>query len=273
MAERRLTDAALERALADLGAHIAYPRTPELSTTVRARIAAGRQRRWPAWDAYRPWPRVAGALAAGLLALAVAVLAISSEARGAVADRLGLGGVRFFAAPESPSPAPAVSPPVPGPRLLGGMSVTLAEARGRAGFALRLPSLPGLGEPDEVYFNSAVPGGAVSLVYAPRPGLPEAPGTGIGLLITQFRGDYGPFLQKGLVAGGLLRPVTVGGAQGYWIEGAPHVLLFRDTAGEVHEERSRLAGNTLLWERDGVTFRLETAAGLDDALRIAESLR
>jgi hypothetical protein len=32
-------------------------------------------------------------------------------------------------------------------------------------------------------------------------------------------------------------------------------------------------GNTLIWEDGGTTYRLETDAPLDEALRIAESLR
>ena len=33
--------------------------------------------------------------------------------------------------------------------------------------------------------------------------------------------------------------------------------------------KPRLAGNTVLWVRDGVTYRLETALGVKAALRLA----
>jgi hypothetical protein len=70
-----------------------------------------------------------------------------------------------------------------------------------------------------------------------------------------------------------MQMVAVGGAGGYWIEGAPHVLILRDYAGDDRRHPSRLAGNTLLWERDGVTYRLESALSRDEAIRIAESMR
>jgi len=35
----------------------------------------------------------------------------------------------------------------------------------------------------------------------------------------------------------------------------------------------RLVGNTLLWVQEGRTLRIEGAAELDDALRIAKSMR
>ena len=38
-------------------------------------------------------------------------------------------------------------------------------------------------------------------------------------------------------------------------------------------KNARLAGNTLLWERDGITYRLEAALARDDAIAVAVSLR
>jgi hypothetical protein len=38
-------------------------------------------------------------------------------------------------------------------------------------------------------------------------------------------------------------------------------------------ERYLLEGGTLVWEADGVTYRLETRLTLEEAIRIAESLR
>jgi hypothetical protein len=273
MVERWPPDA-IEPALVDLGRRLAFPPTPDLATRARSRIEARRPRPRTLGALLPPWPRLAAAVAAALV-LVAALLGLSSSAREAVADLLGLTGVRFFAVPEGSAPAPPPAPTTAASAglALGGMPVPLDEARRRAGFPLRLPSLPGIGAPDEVYLSTTVPGGVLTLVYHPRPGLPPARDTGIGLLITQFRGEYEPFLQKGLPAGASVQPVVIGGARGFWIEGTPHVLVFRDTAGVVREERSRLAGNTLLWEREGVTFRLESALDRDAAIRVAESLR
>ena len=36
--------------------------------------------------------------------------------------------------------------------------------------------------------------------------------------------------------------------------------------------RRLVEGNVLLWEQDGVTYRLETELPLDEAIKVAESL-
>ncbi|MGH2599854.1 MAG: hypothetical protein ACRDJ9_10760, partial [Dehalococcoidia bacterium] len=130
-----------------------------------------------------------------------------------------------------------------------------------------------LGDPDAIYIGTSPSSQEVWLAYAPQPGLPEVQETGVGLLVAEFRGTFLPFLGKGLPPGSVLEVVMVGGEPAYWVTGEPHVLLYRDRTGAVHEERSRLAGNTLLWERDGVTYRLESALERDAAVRIAESIR
>jgi len=284
MAERRetLDGAALERALSALGAEIAYPAAPRLQARVVARIAAGPPRRRVLPPRLQPWQWAAAAAVAALL-LATVVLGVAPGARKAVADRFGLEGVRFFAVPERPAAEPATATPARtesgqpmpavGAALFQGRPVTLDEARGRVGFPIRLPNAGGLEGPDAVYAGTSPSSQEVWLAYAPRPGLPEVRETGVGLLIAEFRGTFLPFLGKGLSQGSILEVVTVHGGPAYWVTGEPHVLLYRDRSGTVHEERSRLAGNTLLWERDGVTYRLESALGRDEAIRIAESIR
>jgi hypothetical protein len=69
-----------------------------------------------------------------------------------------------------------------------------------------------------------------------------------------------------------VRAVEVGGILGLWIDGAPHVITFEDAAGDIHEEETRLAGNVLMWERAGVTHRIETTLPREEALALAESL-
>jgi hypothetical protein len=129
-----------------------------------------------------------------------------------------------------------------------------------------------LGEPDAVYVSNA---NQVSLVYASRSAVPSSPQSpGVGVLLTQFRAVLEePLIQKGLPPGTRVEEVRVGTSRGYWISGAPHSFIYRDVGGSMREDRSRLAGNTLLWARDGVTLRLESALDRDEAIRIAESLR
>ncbi len=222
----------LERALADLGAHLEYPATPDLAAAVAARLR---------------------------------------EAPG-----------------EAPAAAPAGQPAAPGrrarsrladllrPRLdLGlGERVTLAEARRRVGFPVLVPTAAGFRRPDAVFVNQRLPvGGRVDLVYRARPGLPASPFTDAGLLVTQFRGQLTADFIKKVVGMGVVEEVTVAGEPGYWFSGEPHFFSYRDAAGGITDERTRLAGNTLVWQRGEQTLRLEGQLSKEEALRIAASMR
>ncbi|HEY3110272.1 MAG TPA: hypothetical protein VGL23_16045, partial [Chloroflexota bacterium] len=203
-----------------------------------------------------------------LLALLAALLAGSAEVRSAIADRLGLRGVQIGHLPFVPAPTPTLVPLPVGDRLGLGERLSLEAAGARFGAPIALPA--GLGEPDEVYLREPPAGGMVSLIYRPRPGLPAAGSTGVGLLISQFRGALTPeFLGKGLGPGSRVEQVA---ARTLWIEGQPHLFFYRDRGGQVRDESVRLAGNVLLWERGDLTLRLESALERDEALRIAASL-
>jgi RNA polymerase sigma-70 factor (ECF subfamily) len=216
-------------------------------------------------------------LAALLLALAGGALALFPAARSAIAQRLGLRGVSIThvpALPEVPD-APAAPAAQPLGRRLGlGEPVTLQSARARLAFAPLLPAPSDLGEPDEVYASTEIPGGRLTLLYKSRPALPEAGTAGVGLLVTELRGtvNAGVVLAKQLGPSTRLEEVAVNGRRGYWIEGQPHVVLFRDANGVVRDETLRLAGNTLLWEQDELTLRIELAGRKEEALRIAASM-
>jgi hypothetical protein len=281
----------LEQALADLGRHVEYPRTPDVAARVRRQLAEQPTRRRPFWESwFQSQRRLAFALVA-LIALAGAALAISPEARTAVAERLGLRGVLIREVPSLPTSLPAASPaatpstplgvsaspvvptvtPSAGTRLSLGQLLTLDEARARVAFQVQLPAA--LGPPDEVYLLDIPPGGQVALVYYPRPDLPQARTTGVGLLLTAFQGTVssGAF-GKGIPPGTRLDEVRVNGGPGYWIEGDPHVFFYIDSRGQSRTETIRLAGNVLLWEQGQLTLRLESALSKDATLAIAASV-
>jgi hypothetical protein len=67
--------------------------------------------------------------------------------------------------------------------------------------------------------------------------------------------------------------VQVAGRPGYWFSGEPHFFTFQDRAGEVTDESTRLAGNTLVWQAGAQTLRLEGQLPRQEALRIAGSMR
>jgi hypothetical protein len=60
--------------------------------------------------------------------------------------------------------------------------------------------------------------------------------------------------------------VRVNGVRGYFIAGQ-HTVNLPD------ELRPRLAGNTVVWLHDAVTYRLETKLGLEAAVRLANTVR
>ena len=243
----------LELQLLALREDVAWPPTPDLATVVQARVAREPQRRRrgagrPAWLA----PAVA-AVVVLLLALG-AVLAASPSVRATVRDWLGIGSVRIARVQRLPD----ISPP---PKLELGRRASSAAADRYLGSPIA--TVRALGAPDAIYLGDTSPA-RVSLVYAARPGLP--PGTaGVGALLDQIQGDALIYVEK-LVAGNV--PITrlrVNGAPGYFIGGAHSVNL-------PDELRPRLAGNTLVWVRDAVTYRLETKLGRAAALRLARAV-
>ena len=270
----------LEGALRDLGANLAWPDPPDLVAGVRRGLEAppdlaGRVRSRieplaPRKTGRQGWRAAAVAAAALLL---VGIVALPGPRR-AVADLLGLGGVRVTRVP-GPLPSPTRPPSPLGETLALGERVTLAQARADLARPVPTPRLPGYQRPDAVWLDKAIPGGAVSLVYRPRPGLPPSGPTGVGLVLTSFPGqvEEEALLKKMASPGTRIQEVRVGDGPGLWIEGEPHFLIYRAPDGSFREERGRLAANTLLWERDGLTYRLEAEVDQAQALRIARSLR
>jgi len=244
----------LERDLRELGPALSFPPTPDLAPGVRQRLAAARPRR-----AF-PLRRALVLGVAVLVVAAGAVLAVP-QARTAVLEWLGLRGVTI----ERVETAPAATTDLQDAALQLGEPVTLGEARRRARYPVAIPEA--LGEPDAVYFHPRAPGGEVSFVYRDEEGRVEA-------LVSQFRaGLDDDFIYKSANPETKVEPVSVDGARAWWLEGAPHEVLYVDESGEPIFEETRLAANTLLWERGEATLRLEGDFTKEEALRIAESVR
>lgn len=284
------TDRDLERALRAVSRAIVYPPTPDLTATVRGRIATRPARRPPATRR-----RLAFALLTLLLLLGAALAALAPT-RAGIARRLGLENLHILQVTAVPPPTPLSRPPTATPttadtptgvlsaptaiatpttsplRTLLGTPTTLAAAQAQSSFPIRVPVAPGFAAPDDVYRDPSA-GGRVSLLYTARPGLPALPGTDIGLLIQQFRGGISAgIFQKGVPATARIEPVAVDGVQGYWIEGGLRALAYTDASGNGRYEETRFAGNTLIWERDGIVYRLESNLPMEEAVRIATAL-
>jgi hypothetical protein len=258
-----VTHAELERELRALAADAPFPPTPDLATAVTAGLAAAppaparAARRAPRW-ALAPlrWPLAAQA-AVALLASFVALMALSPGVRSAVLEALGLRGARIERREPSPQARAA------GMRLDLGDPTTLAAARDRAPFHVVVPDDPG--QPDGVFFDAAAPaGGQVAFVWT-RPG--RRP-----LLLTQIAALPEPVVGKAAGAGTRVEELDIDGEPGFWLSGAPHEFAFITPHHEFRTQRLRLAGDTLIWNRDGVLLRLEGADSKARALQIAHSV-
>lgn len=239
-------DVDLERVLRDLAPRIAYPPTPDLAgrvTEAVAHVSARQQRRMFGW---RPFGRALPAALVGLVLVAGA----------AIAAGIGLRGLSIVFVDSSPHPI--------GQSLELGEPVSLAEAQRRVSYQIILPK-GNLGEPDEVYLDVRAGIEQVSVVYRSAD---EAP-----MLITQFVAttDIGPTIKE-VGPGTTVEPVAIVGEPGYWIEGSSHVLLYRDPSGALIEDRVRVVGSVLVWQRGDLTLRLEGATSKDAAVAIAESM-
>jgi hypothetical protein len=253
----------LERMLTQLGRELDWPDTPDLAPRVRARLAepARRRRRAPL-----PWGlRRSLALALVLLLVLAAVTAAAVPGvRDAVLEFLGLQGATVERRTTLPTP--------PRERPLDlGRRTTLADAAGLLAFEPLVPA--GMGDPDGVYIRRGVPGGELSLTYRPRPGLPRAQSTRLGLLVSEFRGDlHRDYVGKIVGPAGVVERLALDGGRAIWIEGVEHFFFYRDPNGRLIEHELRLAENVLLVERGDLLVRLEGAFSREQAIRIAGSL-
>jgi hypothetical protein len=287
----------LEQALIEAGRAIDYPPTPSLAARVRANLT-GEQRHGQRWQLDRPARRWQPALIIALAILAaIALLLIIPETREVIAQWLGLRTIRIIEMTPTPTP-PLLSPtafpqaevPVtatsiatlaqttPGPSPTPAVAPfkqccpsTLEEAQQKARFKILLP--PGK-TPSRVFFQDQVFGrgsGAQQAVLVfgdparPRFVLYQA---------TQFL--YGKMIPRD--SGTVITDTQVSDYHALWLTGAPHVLVTLDQNGEPQLDFERpVNANTLIWETGdfdtGVTYRLETAASLEEAIAFAESLR
>ena len=238
----------LERMLVELGRTTREPEPPPA-----ARRAAEQLRREQV-SPRRLRRRVVVAVA--FACAVVAAVAAVGPARTSILRFFHLGGVTV----ERVDQLPPVSPRGP---IAPGWEVSFAGARARVSFPVLVPKDDR--EPSHtLFFASDPPGGQISLVYGslrrPR------------LLVTEFIGTKveGSFSKKAGRRTSVER-VRVSGGPGIWLGGAKHTFSFLDGAGMTRDWETRLAGNTLVWERGGLTLRLEGDLSRARAIRLAES--
>src|SRR5262249_14416240 len=228
----------------------------DLSSAVTRRLRETTRRRVPQHARRR---RVVLALIA---TVAVTVTLAIPSARAAVTSFFDIGAVHVR---EQPPPGP-----VAGPLVLGELT-TLDAAKLR--MPAVVPTARGFASPEEVWFDGRT-GGVTSLVYRAEPGLPAARHTaGIGLLVQEFTGDGSGFLNKYLGNDARAERVAVGRYDGVFITGGDHFVAYEDATGTGHTEGGRLAGNTLIFQREGLTIRIEGNLPVERMVAIGASLR
>jgi hypothetical protein len=234
---------ALEQRLQALGRELEYPPGPDVTGAV-----LGRLDRRPF-----PWRPVALALAVAVLALAIGAAFAVPQARSAI--------LRFFHLRGATVERVETLPPAVERSQAGGLGRPLSEDESErvVGFRIVLPPLRG--EPRRVY----VLGDSLASVILRS--------HGHTVLLSEFRASGFDLLKKAAADATLVEPVQVDGAEGLWIEGAPHTLTYVDRSGRFRERTVRIRGNVLLWNRGPLTLRLEGRLTKAQALQLVHQIR
>jgi hypothetical protein len=207
-----------------LGRQLDVPPPPDVTRAVRARLTSPPPRR-------RPVLRYAVVV---LLVLLSAILAVP-PVRAAVFDFFRIGGVSVRS-----EPGPSVPPT---PALTERPVADLEAAEQATGIRVRPPAA--LGRPDAV---RVVEDRVVSLRWVSTQDRPE-------VRMDVFDGQPEPLFEKYLRSRDAVE-VDVGGQPGWYVRW-PHEVVYIDPGGVLREASARLAGPTLIWVQDGLTFRLE----------------
>lgn len=245
-----MSERTTEAALRDLAEGIDWP--PPVDFTTRLRLDPPVRRSWQ--------PRIAWMAAVLVLML---VILLVPTARQAVANLLAVAGIHIEFGDAANLPPPT--------NLAPGQQVDMEAASDAVDFAILKPAT--LDPPTAVHLLQWELGTQVFLAWAASDQLPEVGDSGTGLLLAEFRADLDEeFFGKIVLEGTTVDRVIVNGVPGFWLGGAPHVFLFETGRRDLVADGTRLTGNVLIWEAEGITYRLESALSLGDTLAVAESL-
>jgi len=268
----------LEAELVALGRTlVTEPPRPDLVTLVLARLAAV-QPPEPAAEppsvgplqvvatipsAARPTRVMRRRLGWATAAVVVLVLALVPPVRAAVLELLRIGGIVVREVPAPPATPTTTSP---ASRAAGSSAggapatpVTLRQAEQVIGADIGTPTA--LGPPTSVTVTHD--GRVAELVWGSGAGT-----TRLDVFVGSLSWGYLKTVWE------TVTPTRVADHDAVWI-GSPHRVEWVDRTGDTHSEPPRLAGPTLVWvvpsSAGEVTYRLEGANSLEEALRVARS--
>jgi hypothetical protein len=258
-------DDRLAEVLRELADGLDFPATPDLVAPVRLALAQeGARAKGHWWQVgFRPVR----------LSVVLALLGLAAAAGIVAATVLVLGGLRIAFVDQLPSVPPETAPSGPlGSNLGLGTETDLSATKARVRFKVFVPTTTALSTPDDVYYSNLLAGGQVSLVDGPADGRPSTTDSGVAVLITEFQGAMEQDLaQKSVGPGTTVEILTVNGGLAFWIEGRPHVIVYRDPTGSRVPDFMRLVHNALAWEQDGTVLRIEGELTREQAIAIAAS--
>jgi hypothetical protein len=256
-----------------------YPPTPDVAGRVAGRLRAPHSR----------FTKRTFARSLVVVLVLLASLLFIPPVRAAVLEIIQIGIVQIFRSEPAPAPSPTQIPtalsitstpvtnqtpqvPITATSVPKSSSLipfleqiagetTLQDAQQKAGYPILLPSYPdGIGKPDRVFLQDV--DGTMTVLVWMDPQQPDRVKMGLH------------FIPAGSWAVNKFAPqaideTSVNGQRAVWAVG-PYLLMLRNGDMEI----SRLvAGHVLIWEKDGVTYRLETGLSMKEAVRIAESLK
>jgi hypothetical protein len=205
-----------------------------------------------------------------LLALAVALLvpatalAVSGNLRDRVLRAFGLRDVKITVVQRLPDLGPEARSLQLGPR------ISLAQARRDLTFAVKAPTA--LGAPDGIFEDRLQSGVDVTFLYQPRT-VEERIGLRERVLVSIVRGKIEKtVLGKTMTAATKATPLEIDGGVALLLTGHPHLLVMFRAEGGVDTVYTRLAGTTLLWQRDAFLIRVEGNLPRARLIAIARSL-
>ena len=242
----------LERALSDLADHLDAPEAGNWRDRLAYGLTAGA-------GPHRRSPRLLLVAAAAAIVVASAGVVAIAPARHAVAGWLGIGAVEIRrseprvlpTSSTTPTRAATTStrPPI--------APLDIAAAQKEVQFDIVTPHDEGA--PSKVAVDHRVPGGLVVLTYS-------------HFTLVEIATDKTQTMPLAKLVGGTrIELVTVHGRDGMWI-GEVHRIGYLDRNGQFQQDTLRRSGPVLLWERDGVTYRVEGPHTLAEAMTIAESI-
>jgi hypothetical protein len=259
----------LEARLIRVARHVTYPATPDLGRKLRGHIFAERQAAPPAQTRGN---RVGWAVAGVVAMLLFLATLLVPDVRAFWINVFRIGSVEVEVTTPTPVP-PRVTPQAtltPAWSLDLAGETTLEEARATLSFPLKVPTYTsGLGPPDRVFVQDV--GGEAAIEAWTAEGQTDTAEMILFALSNRL------MARKYVEDSEMLLQTAVGQTWGLWIRG-PHVVQLQRGSDKYtydhYETRRLVGGNTLLWVDDnGITYRLETTLPLEEAVRIAESLK